>query len=503
MTVHHDKLEPLETRAQDCAGTLEQGNTYSFSINISGTAPDKYPAKQHVRRVVAQLQVDDGLLYLMGQQTGLLEDSDQNVPFRQRRYFYYVSGVEEADCHITYNIGTDTLTLYVPDFDLKRAIWMGPTLGLKEAQHKYDVDEVKYYSTLEEDLKQWKHVSNDRFPVYVLHQSQRPVCGPSNLWTDHHKLLPAMVACRVIKDSHEIGLIKRANDISAAAHIAVLRNIGKMANEAEIQGTFLDACISRGARNQSYEIIAASGRNAATLHYTRNNEPLKGKQLVCLDAGAEWSCYASDVTRTFPLSGHWPSEEASNIYSVVQRMQDECISRIKGGVRYLDLHWLAHDIAIEELLRLGILKGSSVAEIRKSGASSVFFPHGLGHHVGLEVHDVSPESIMATGFADPFQGDLANLTSCLTPSTVSAPVLKAGMVVTVEPGIYFSRLALENATGRPMSKYINMDVVQRYMPVGGVRIEDDILVTEDGYVNLTTAPKGQAMLEIIRGTRKD
>lgn len=473
-------------------------------------------AKQHARRVAAQLRVEEGLIYLMGQQTGILEDSDQEVPFRQRRYFYYMSGVEEADCHIAYDVGSDTLVLYVPDFNLKRAVWMGPTLGLEEARYKYapwpleinplltewirryDVDGVKYYSYLKKDIKRWKVAHKDRVPIYILHESQAPEFGSSGLWLDDRRLLPAMDACRVIKDSHEIKLIKRANDVSAAAHIAVLRNIAKMTNEAEIHGTFLDTCIKHGARNQSYAIIAASGENAATLHYTRNNEPLKGRQLVCLDAGAEWDCYASDVTRTFPVSDHWPSQEAWVIYETVQRMQEECIGRIKEGVRYVDLHWLAHDIAIKELLRLGIFKGSSVADIRGSGASSIFFPHGLGHHVGLEVHDVSPESIMAADYRDPFRCDLTSVTRCLTPGEVSAPVLKAGMVLTVEPGIYFSRLALKNAKGAPFAKYIDMDVVKKYMPVGGVRIEDDILVTEDGYINLTTAPKGEAMLEIIR-----
>ena len=347
-------------------------------------------------------------------------------------------------------------------------------------------------------MELWKRVYGGHSPVYILHENQRLVSRPCGLWVDHDKLLPAMDACRVIKDSHEIKLIKQANDVSAAAHIAVLRKIGQMDNESQIHGTFLDTCISHGARNQSYAIIAASGENAATLHYTRNNEPLKGRQLVCLDAGAEWNCYASDVTRTFPTSGRWPSDEAWNIHAAVQRMQEECISRIKEGARYLDLHWLAHDIAIEELLRLGIFKGGSVAEIRGSGASSVFFPHGLGHHVGLEVHDVSPESLMAAGYDDPFRCDLTNLTSCMDPSAMSVPVLKAGMVLTVEPGIYFSRLALENAKGTPVTQYIDMDVVKKYIPVGGVRIEDDVLVTEDGYVNLTTAPKGEAMLEIIR-----
>lgn len=308
-----------------------------------------------------------------------------------------------------------------------------------------------------------------------------------------------MNTCRGVKDKHEIELIRRANEISGLAHKDVLQGIHKMVNEREIEATFLDTCVSHDAKNQAYEIIAASGANAATLHYSKNNDPLKGRQLVCLDAGAEWNCYASDVTRTFPLQGRWPSAEARNTYRIVEKMQEECIRRIKKGVRYLDLHVLAHVIAIEGLLELGILKGGSVEEIRRSGASRVFFPHGLGHHVGLEVHDVSGESLMA--IADDEQAKYSSVlvpATSRSPCTLSAPTLEEGMVVTVEPGLYFSRLALDNARQQPLAKYINFEEAEKYIPVGGVRIEDDILVTADGYENLTTAPKGEEMLEFIR-----
>ncbi|WEW54829.1 metalloaminopeptidase [Emydomyces testavorans] len=436
----------------------------------------------------------------MGQQTTLLEDSDQARPFRQRRYFFYLSGVDEPDCHLTYDIKSDALTLYVPDFDLKRAVWVGPTLGRTQALQRYDISEVKYHSALNDDIFHWGQRQSAGAVVYIIHENQKPSLSSPGLIFNHKTLIPAMDTCREIKDEHEIGLIRRANEISASAHTAILFRVHSMRNEAEIYGKFLDSCISHGARNQSYEIIAASGENASILHYTKNNEPLKGRQFVCLDAGAEWNCYASDVTRTFPIDPAWPSTEAFHIYHVVQRMQEECINRIMEGVRYLDLHILAHKIAIEELLSLGILKGGSMEEILKSGASRVFFPHGLGHHLGLEVHDVSLTRLIALE-GEEYQG--LSLSGCQSPCTVSASRLKANMVVTVEPGIYFSRLALEDAKSKPLSKYIDMEVVKSYIPVGGVRIEDDILVTKSGFENLTKAPKGSAMLKIIRqGARK-
>ncbi|KAN0070761.1 Peptidase M24, structural domain containing protein [Elaphomyces granulatus] len=473
-----------------------QGDHIRLTISTAGTSGDKYPAKQHARRVAAQMGVSHGLIYLVGQPTVHWDDSDQPRPFRQRRYFYYLSGVDEPDCYLTYDIIHDLLTLYVPDFDLHRAIWIGPTITVDEALNRYQIDRAEYYASLSEDIENWVVENNQNYPIYTLNDLQQPDTTPLSVLLDSGRLRLAVDACRGVKDPYEIEQIRHANVISGLAHHSILRCIGNMVNESEIEGLFLNKCISLGAKNQAYEIIAASGENAATLHYVRNNEPFADRQLVCLDAGAEWNCYASDVTRTFPLRGEWPSAEARDIYRVVERMQEECIRQVKKGVRFLDLHLLAHVIAIEELLKLGILKGR-IQEVRRSRVSTVFFPHGLGHHVGLEVHDVSAQSLMASSDDRVYKSVLTPTTSW-SPCTLSAPALEEGMIVTVEPGIYFSRLALENVRKLPLSKFIDFDVVERYIPVGGVRIEDDILITADGYENLTTAPKGDKMLEIIK-----
>ncbi|EAW07337.1 aminopeptidase P family protein [Aspergillus clavatus NRRL 1] len=467
-------------------------------IAMTSNACDKYPAKQHARRVAVKLGVSTGLVYLAGQPTVNWGDSDQPRPFRQRRYFYYLSGVDEADCYVTYDIRNDLLTLYVPDFDLHRAVWMGPTLTVEEARERYDVDQVRYYASLQGDVQRWVDKYNQSSPLYILHDTQRPRVSSNEVRFDDESLLPAMDATRGVKDEHEIRMIREANRISGLAHRRVLENIHRMSNEAEIEGLFLNTCISHRAKNQAYELIAGSGENAAVLHYVKNNEPLRGRQLVCLDAGAEWNCYASDVTRTFPLGTDWPSAEARHIYQLVEEMQEECIKRIQKGVRFIDLQVLAHVIAIEGLMRLGILRGGSVEEIRESGASTVFFPHGLGHHVGLEVHDVSAKDLRASDADRDYYNSVLTPSTSHGPCTLSAPALEEGMVVTVEPGIYFSRLALANARKLPYAKYIDFNEAEKYIPIGGVRIEDDILVTSSGYENLTTAPKGEAMLEIIR-----
>ena len=207
-----------------------------------------------------------------------------------------------------------------------------------------------------------------------------------------------MDQARVIKTPYEIAAIRKANAISSAAHAAVADLFSGMVSERDVEATFLRECIRRGAKNQAYPVIAGAGENAATLHYESNNQPLEGKQLMVLDAGCEFKCYASDITRTLPIGGAWPSQEAKDIYAVVKSMQSTAISMIEPGIVYYKLHVEAHRVAAEGLLKLGIVKavGASegsmeerVNEVLESGITGAFFPHGLGHHIGLETHDVS------------------------------------------------------------------------------------------------------------------
>lgn len=238
----------------------------------------------------------------------------------------------------------------------------------------------------------------------------------------------------------------------------------------------------------AYPTIAGSGKNAGILHYIANNEPLQGRQLVCLDAGSEYQNYSSDVTRTFPISGFLGTEAAA-IYDIVQSMQESCIALLKPGVQMIDLHRLAHRIAIAGLLQLKIFHQGSAEEIEAAGTSRAFFPHGLGHHLGLEVHDVLGIPLLR------YSADEINMLE-----EKSQPMLEEGMVITIEPGIYFMRYELERVYfhAPKHAKYINREVLESYWNVGGVRIEDDILITRNGYENLTTAPKGKAALDIIR-----
>ncbi|KAL3419360.1 metallopeptidase family M24 [Phlyctema vagabunda] len=491
----------------------------ALSIKYRPTVVEKYPAKLHARSVARRLGVRDGLIYLPGLAERNYEDSDQPPPFRQRRYFYYLSGVNAPGYVVTYDIHTDKLSLWIPpQRDARSAIFNGLVPSVEEVKAKYDVDYVERVTKLDDYLTFYAH--HNLGYIYVLHDYQAPRGIKSDVTYkdgsssrldsspfDSKKLINAMDSSRAIKSQFELKLIRKACAITAVAHTNVLRGISRFSNEAEIEAVFTATCIASNAKHQSYGIIAAAGPNASTLHYIENNTPLKGQQLVCLDAGSEWKCYASDVTRTFPISGSY-TPEAKDIYDLVAMMQEECIAMVVPGANFRSIHLHAHKVALAGLIQLGLLHKGTAAEIYASGATTAFFPHGLGHFLGLECHDVGQESSASAlyGFRDLPESWTSAFGEMLRTSLRSTSVysLEPNMVITVEPGIYFNRYALEEVhlKNDKYGKYINKDLLAKYYPVGGVRIEDDILVTEKGNENLTTAPKGDEALKIINESRE-
>lgn len=344
---------------------------------------------------------------------------------------------------MVYDIAGDALILFIPKTDLasRKVYYNGPGLSLDDAQEQYDVDLVRFTSDLENFVTLW--MAKNHGHIFILHPDQSPLPGAKQPpIVNSTELKHAMNAARVIKDDHEIGLIRKANEISARAHRTVLEKVHTYTNETDVEALFVDVCMHAGAKHQAYEVIAAAGENASTLHYVKNDASLEGCRLMCLDAGCEWQCYASDVTRTFPLHGTW-TLEARRIYNLVETMQDTCIAFMAPGARFLDINRAAQRIAVEGLLQLGILHNGTAEDITKAGTVSAFFPHGLGHHLGLEVHDVAPTPILGTSediYGFQFTEEEAHITggsglARCSLLALNSPPLEEGMVVTVEPGM--------------------------------------------------------------------
>ena len=358
-----------------------------------------------------------------------------------------------------------------------------------EALEKYDVDNVLPSTELNAHLASFSHKPPTVYAIPEQVSAHVTFLGFKTV--EFGVLKKAIEDSRVCKDTYEIALLRRANEISTLAHTAVVQQAKFAQNERELEATFIATCIANGCREQAYHSIVASGTNASTLHYVKNDQPLKGKLNILLDAGGEYNCYCADITRTFPISGSF-TPESKEIYEIVLEMQESCFKMLKEGVTWEDVHVKAHKVAIAGLKKIGILKGSE-EEILQKRISVAFFPHGLGHYLGMDTHD--------TG-GNPNYADTDSMFRYLRVRYVPTnlwyiPVLishrgklPAGCVITVEPGIYFCKFLIEPyLENEEFGKYIDKALLDKYWDVGGVRIEDDVHVTKDGYENLTNTPK--------------
>lgn len=346
---------------------------------------------------------------------------------RQRRFFYYLSGCLLPDSRLTYDIKSDKLTLYIPPIDPDEVIWSGLPLSPAQAQKQYDVDRVLSTTEVNTTLASIASAHNGKAVAFAIaDQISDDIKFQNFAETNLSALKAAIELTRIIKDGYEIALLKKANDISAKAHVAAIEASKTATNELEIYGAFISTCIANGCTEQSYHPIVACGENGATLHYQKNNDDLvdsvtkQRKNNVLIDAGGEYRAYCADITRVFPLSGKF-APETRQIYEIVLQMQSECIAELRDGVQWEDVHALAHRVAIKGLLKLGILRGSE-DELFEKRVSVAFFPHGLGHYLGMDTHD--------TG-GNPNYDDKDPMFRYLRVRGN----LPAGSVITVEPGV--------------------------------------------------------------------
>lgn len=275
-----------------------------MSGSIDTVLSGKYPAKAHARRVVEYIRTKlpsaTGIIYLEGQYEQFYEDVDEEIPFRQRRAFMYMTGIaDHAGCHLIYDIASDTSTIFVPQQDVEQILWLGEHQGSKEMIDRYDIDQVlpetELASTLTKIGQRQRGTQAAVFAIAGRFRQEFPDFENKNV----DVLGEAIDECRIVKDDFEIAIIKKANDISCAAHKAILEQVKNFKNEAEIDSLFTAECMKRGTKKQAYPSIVASGANASSMHYQSNNQDLfienTVKDVVLVDAGCEWDCYASDI----------------------------------------------------------------------------------------------------------------------------------------------------------------------------------------------------------------
>lgn len=375
-------------------------------------------------------------------------------------------------------------------------MWAGMPLLPKEALERYDVDFVLTSDDLDSGEAMVKMLKvqqtivlaiKDRADMKIFHSDKLKKYDPI---INFDLLSRAIERCRVVKDEHEIALIRHANIVSSYAHEQVLASVKRASNERELNAIFVMHCHANACKDQAYGCICASGTNASTLHYVHNDLPLDKNLNLLLDAGAEYSCYCADITRTFPLTADGKfTKESKEVYDLVLLMQSECMKLIKAGVMWEDVHMRAHNIAAEGLRDLGILhKELSTERILESKVTCRFFPHGLGHYLGMDTHDCGGNA----NYED------ANEFFRYLRIRGEIP---ANAVLTNEPGIYFRAYPFkQELKDGKWDGIVDQSVLERYWEVGGVRIEDDIWVKEGGYENLTTVKSDLQYVEAaVRG----
>lgn len=435
--------------------------------------------KPHRDKLTQLFTQNDGeIIYLSGASVAHRYGTDFEYPFRQESNFLYLTGVQEPDYALVLVPATGEYHLFSPRRDAMFAVWMGFVRTQDEIREAYKPDHIHFTDELEQVLKS---IQPNR--VHVISEKDAEIVENLGYATDSGTLIDALAFCRVIKTEPELDELRRAGKVANIAHRQVMKSIKPGMNECEMQAVHEFICTQNGLRHQPYSGIFASGKGAAVLHYVDNNRLIRQQDLLLIDAGAESNGYAADITRTFPASGTFSDKQAA-IYDVCLRMQTETIANSKPGVEMEELHLMAARILTEEFKNLGLITGDT-EELMTNNIFALFFPHGLGHFLGLDTHDVGGYPKGVDRIDRPGLRYLR-----------ARRLLEPGMVITIEPGIYFIPALLLPAFENPdQSRFLNVEKLRDYLDFGGIRIEDDLIITEDGHENMTDVPKTRADIE--------
>lgn len=414
-------------------------------------------------------------------------DTDVSFLFRQESYFQYLFGVKEPDCYGVLNIDTGVATLFVPRLPEFYATWMGRIISLDEFKAMYEVDEARYVDELDVFFEK-------AAPKLILTLSglntDSGLCSKPAHFEGIEKyvvncdlLHPIIAECRVLKSPEEIEILRYVAKVSSDAHIKVMQFMRPGRCEYEGESLFLHhAYAVGGCRHTSYTCICGTGVNSAVLHYGHAGAPndriVKDGDMCLFDMGANYCGYAADITCSFPANGKFTADQKF-IYNAVLAARNAVLKEARDGVSWVDMHRLSCRVMLQQLKDGGMLKGD-VEEMLSAGLPATFQPHGLGHLIGLDVHDVG-------GY---LEGQPPRPTEEWLKNLRFARILKAGMYVTVEPGCYFINILMDRALAdNTLNKFINKPVFERFRNFGGVRIEDDVLITKTGCENFAIVPR--------------
>ena len=415
---------------------------------------------------LAQLPEDS--LILIPTNPCAVRSNDTHYPFRANSYMLYLCGWDEPDSvWAASNLDGEWKTsLFVLPRDTKAEIWEGLRAGPEGASKDWPVDEAYSIQELKSIVSPLLDSSTSVYAIRSLNSEIDSMLD--SYGGELQDPRPFLNALRVIKSEAEIDVMRKSAELASKAHVMAMRAGTPDIGEWHLQSV-IESCFVSNQGQWAYPSIVGGGDNAAILHYNSNRDTVSDGDLVLIDAGCEVEGYASDITRTWPVNGRF-SEAQSEIYELVLKAQIAAIAACQPGARWISFHDAASRVIAQGLIDLGILDctlDEAIGDpLEFDGPYRNYFMHGTGHFLGLDVHDVGGGR---QGDDDP------------------GPDLKPGMVVTVEPGLYFG------------SWRTDVEIPSRYAGIG-IRIEDDVLITAEGPVVLTSScPKDIADMEAIIG----
>jgi Xaa-Pro aminopeptidase len=427
------------------------------------------------RRQVLLANMDDGVA-IIPTAPEVVRNRDSHYPYRFDSYFYYLTGFKEPEAVLVLIAGREQRSiLFCRDKNVEREIWDGFRYGAEAAKTEFGFDEAYSIDQLDEELpkllanqtklfyslgadKQW----DEKIIVWLnslREQGRKGISAPDEM-SDIRKLVDEM---RLVKTPFELDLMRQSAEIAAGAHLRAMQKVSPGKFEYVIEAEFLHEFYRKGAQAPAYTSIVAGGENACTLHYNANNQMLKDGELLLIDAGCELDGYASDITRTFPINGQFTAAQ-KDIYELVLAAQTAAIEKVTLKHHWNEPHDAALDVLVQGFIDFGLCQGSK-DEVLENGSYRQFYMHRTGHWLGLDVHDA---------------GEYKN-------NGGEWRQFEVGHVLTVEPGCYI----------RPAEN------VPAHFENIGVRIEDDVVVT-DGACEVITqaAPKTIADIEACMAEAK-
>ncbi len=433
------------------------------------------------RRNRIKEEVKSGIILIPGNTEAAFNYPANTYHFRQDSNFLYFFGLDHPDLAGVIDIDENRDYIFGNDVDLDDIIWMGPQPLIRDQAAGAGINNTAPLKDLEAMLKtaiaknrKIHFVAPYRGETYMQLQNLLGIPFSEIKGKVSEELVRGIIKMRSVKDQHEIKEIEKAVDIAYEMHTTSMKMAKPGVVEQKIAGTIEGISLALGGPVSFPIILSIHGE---TLHNHHHGNILKVGQMMVTDAGAEvQSHYASDITRTVPVGGKF-NQRQRDIYEIVLEANVKTIEATKPGIMNRELHLMAAKIITDGLKNLGLMKGNTEDAVRE-GAHAMFFPHGLGHMLGLDVHDMEGLGENYVGYDESIKRSEQFGTAFLRLAKKHQP----GFVFTIEPGIYFIPALIDLwKKEKKYTDFINFDKVESFKDFGGVRIEDDILVTESGY----------------------